>query len=105
MTMTVSLRSPSASRPPNAPANGEFGSRHELLSAPVMRKFFAVGSAGGKVSGGAVCGGTAAGAVSPGCTDTGTAPTVPSPGVDPAELSEVPAVSSEAGPPAPATGI
>ncbi len=51
-TMIVSLRSPT--RPlasPNAGAYGESGSTHAPLSAPVMRKFFAVGSAGGNVAG------------------------------------------------------
>ena len=51
--MIVSLRSPRPLRSPNAGAYGESGSMHELLSAPVIRKFLASGSAGGKVSGGA----------------------------------------------------
>ena len=51
--MIVSLRSPTRpdSASPKAGANGEAGSTHAPLSAPVMRKFFAVGSAGGNVSG------------------------------------------------------
>ena len=55
-TMIVSLRSPTRSSPsvPKAAKNGEFGSTQAPLSAPVMRKFLAVGSAGGNVSGGVV---------------------------------------------------
>src|SRR5262245_52767990 len=64
--MIVSLRSPT--RPllasPNAGANGEFGSTHALLSAPVRRKFCACGSAGGNVSLVVVAG--AGGLVAPG---------------------------------------
>ena len=54
MIMIVSLRSPT--RPlfssPNAGAYGESGSTQAPLSAPVSRKFDAVGSAGGNVSAG-----------------------------------------------------
>src|SRR6188508_892396 len=49
--MIVSLRSPMFERSPNAGAYGESGSTHELLSAPVIRKFLAPGSAGGNVGG------------------------------------------------------
>ncbi len=66
-TMIVSLRSPT--RPleasPNAGANGEFGSTQAPLSAPVSRKFWAAGSAGGNVSGVVV---TTTGVVWPGAT-------------------------------------
>ena len=68
MIMIVSLRSPTRplSSSPNAGANGESGSTHAPLSAPVRRKFDAVGSAGGNVS--PVVVGGAGGAVSPGAT-------------------------------------
>ena len=61
--MIVSLRSPTRSSPfsPKAAKNGEFGSTQAPLSAPVMRKFLAVGSAGGNV-GGAVVGTAVVGA-------------------------------------------
>src|SRR5215203_3118544 len=49
--MIVSLRSPMFERSPNAGAYNEPGSTQELLSAPVIRKFLAPGSAGGKVGG------------------------------------------------------
>ena len=62
--MIVSLRSPTRpdSSSPNAGAYGELGSTQAPLSAPVMRKFLAVGSAGGNV-GGAVVGGAVSAAV------------------------------------------
>src|SRR4051794_30776940 len=47
MIMIVSLRSPSVWR--GSTGLGEFGSAHELLSAPVMRKLRASGSASGNV--------------------------------------------------------
>ncbi len=50
----MSLRLPMSSRLATAPAYGESGSTHALLSLPVMRKFIAVGSGSGNVSGGAV---------------------------------------------------
>src|SRR4051794_25015290 len=53
-SMIVSLRSPMFSRFDTAPAYGESGSMQALLSLPVMRKFIAVGSGSGNVSGGAV---------------------------------------------------
>src|SRR6056297_3338596 len=52
--MMVSLRSPRLLRSPKAGAYGDSGSMHALLSAPVIRKLRASGSAGGKVGGGAV---------------------------------------------------
>ena len=55
-TMIVSLRSPTRplSASPNAGAYGESGSTQAPLSAPVMRKFLASGSAGGNVGTGVV---------------------------------------------------
>src|SRR5262245_20066298 len=52
--MIVSLRSPIPSRSPKAPAYGESGSMHAPLSAPVMRKLLASGSASGNVATGSV---------------------------------------------------
>ena len=54
--MIVSLRSPTRpeSASPNAGAYGESGSTQAPLSAPVMRKFLASGSAGGNVGAGVV---------------------------------------------------
>src|SRR5918995_2244859 len=49
--MIVSLRSPMPSRLPNAAAYGESGSTQAPLSAPVMRKLEAWGSASGNVTG------------------------------------------------------
>ncbi len=61
--MIVSLRSPRLDRSPKAPACGEFGSTQLLLSAPVIRKFWAPGSAGGNVGGGVVSGAGSAASV------------------------------------------
>ncbi len=72
--MIVSLRSPTRSSPsvPKAAAYGEFGSMQAPLSAPVMRKFLAVGSAGGNVGGVVVAGAAVVGAVEPsGCVPSG----------------------------------
>ena len=74
--MIVSLRSPRLDRSPNAPAYGELGSTQLLLSAPVIRKFWAPGSAAGNVGGGVVSGAGSAGADPVGSTTSGTVVTV-----------------------------
>src|SRR6187549_2435428 len=70
--MIVSLRSPRLDRSPKAPAYGESGSTQLLLSAPVIRKFWACGSAGGNVGGVVVSGADSAGAApAPAVSTTG----------------------------------